>query len=72
MHDQGLYELPIDWLDQLRDLLGDDENLSAHWETISGLISLGLKARAAELREEVLHSDFESSLCYALDEIESM
>lgn len=70
LHDQGLYELPIDWLDQLHDLLGDDESLSAHWKTISGLISLGLKARAAELREEVLHSDFESSLCDALDEIE--
>lgn len=71
LHDQGLYELPIDWRDQLSDLVASDESLREHWETISALISLGLKARAAELREEAIYSDIDEPLRSALDEIEN-
>lgn len=69
LHDQGLYELPIDWLDQLSDLVASDESLRAHWGTISALISLGLKARAANLREEAIYSDIDEPLRNALDEM---
>jgi len=65
--DDGLYELPIDWLDQLQALVEEDESLDGHWEALHDLLARGLVSKAEELRKTALCRDLEGEVSDALD-----
>lgn len=66
--DEGLYELPLEWQEELKFAL-EGTSLAAHWETIHGLLSLGRAAKAGELRRRVLASNLVAAVENALTEV---
>lgn len=62
VNDDGLYELPIDWLYQLQELVEGDESLAGHWETFHDLLARGLVSKAEELRKTALCCDLEGEV----------
>jgi hypothetical protein len=68
--DAGLYELPLDWQDSLKATVEEDNELSGHFPIIHEVFCLGLAAKAAEIRQQILNFDLVSVVEDALTEIQ--
>lgn len=66
--DESLYELPLDWQDELESAL-ESTALAGQWPVIEDLVIRGLGSKAEELRRQVLASDLAGAVEDALVEI---
>ena len=66
--DDGLYELPLEWQDELAFAI-KDTTLDACWPVLKGLLDRGLASKAEAIRRDMLASDLGAVVENALEEI---
>ncbi len=71
--DHELFDLPLNFLDELEEAIDESENqgLVETKATILKLVKTGLAVKAAETRQRILNADLAEAVSLALEELEN-